>query len=221
MNTLVRLVLVLGLALSISCSRGGGGGDDEGGGGTNPNGNLGKGQGAGGSAIGQWEGNGFTLVITQNTLALVAQCQSGQIIQAQSKTTITGNTITIQENKKADGGGDCNINLTKGSVIKYSVNGNTLTASVDGQQLTFTRTGGGNDGQGNGGNQGGGATTLTFFESANCGGRKFVFTKGMDCTRLAGSPVASVSANNQCQDFGGQMDAGELCQQINNANNRQ
>lgn len=203
MSIVLKSLLVLGLCTVISCSRGGAGDDAGNGAGGNGAGNVGKTQGGG--LTGEWNDGTNTLVVTGDSLSFSGQCTNGQVFNLQSKISVNGNTITIQENKQSG----C-IQLTKGQSIPYTLKGDKLTITAGGEQLEFTRVGGGDDG-----NQGG-KPAFTFFENANCTGRTFNFTKGTDCTRLTGSPVKSIQSNGQCTDFQGQtIDAGSLCQQIN------
>lgn len=226
MKLLVHSLLALSLAFSISCSRGGA--EDP----PNPNA-ANNNQGAPGGnqnvgVLGKWQGTDFEIEVTNNSMLFIRQCPNGTKAQGPIAISFTDTEITILETKVI-GTGDCATQFSKGAKLPYVISGNDIQIQINKEDVIQAKRIGAapapaptpspsQPGNNNGGNNGGGqgAKTFVFFENANCQGRSFNFTKGMDCGRLTGSPVMSASVNGQCSDFQGQTaDAGAICQEIN------
>lgn len=79
-----------------------------------------------------------------NALSVKNTCTSNGTsltVSARSAATYTANTVTTSQSaneKKSSGGVDCSVSISP-ATISYSVSGNTLTITADGQSVSLTR----------------------------------------------------------------------------------
>lgn len=215
MKMVLSAILSLGLIFTVACSSGGASDPNSGA-------DLQKTQG-GTSILGSWTSGALKVTVTNSLLSVNGQCEGGQAFKLDVVITVSPTELTMQEDKAAP----C-ISLTKGMVLKFTVNGDKMDLTLpDGRILEFTRDGAtpapGNNGGENGGNGGEVRADVAMFAGANCQGNVVPYTKGMNCATLinSGNIQSIMQGKGQCQSGPQPQTAVSACEELNQAFNQQ